>query len=301
MKLLNCIISYNRYYYLKNLIDSLEEFFPYGDTIVIDDQSENDNTKQYLNQIQKNGTKVFYTDIDKTGLLHGGLYHAMDMGVEYASQNGYDYINILQDDLQCMWYDESFAENIEKQFNYSDKVLSICSIFQKRVLKYRMSSRMELIPKIESYLLKPYAITDIAIVHINRFNKLGIRFSDHNSENDFNKYLYLLGFKTMVPKNPLFAWIPWPATIRYEKNKGIEKQPKKKYYYKPLSKKQTSKLHKRDLSDIPYTENYCNTWGYFSLKPYWFTNFSIREYLSYLKKNNRAGSFILPYPSKVWF
>jgi hypothetical protein len=39
MRLLNCIFSCERFLLLTNLIKSMDEFFPWGDTLVIDDNS----------------------------------------------------------------------------------------------------------------------------------------------------------------------------------------------------------------------------------------------------------------------
>ena len=301
MKLLNCIISYNRFHYLKNLIDSIDEFFPYGDTIVIDDQSDNVNITKYLQELKAKGIHVFNTTVEKTGLLHGGLYHAMDMGMEYATNNGYDYINFLQDDLQCMWYDVNFENIIVSIFSYSEKILSVCPVFMKGIHRYQLNTRLEVIHEIDAYYLKPYAITDISIISTERFRKLNIRFTDKGNENYLNELLNNKDFMTMVPKTPLFAWIPWPKTIRYGSKTGSEKPPKKKYYYRPISTKGLKRLKNRDLFNFPVTEDYCHTWGYFAIKPYWFTDFKFTEYCKYFKKNAKAKVITLLYPYREWF
>ena len=296
MKLLNCIISYNRYYYLKNLIESLEEFFPYGDTVIIDDQSDNPSTKEYLNELRSKGIPVFSTTVDKTGLLHGGLYHAMDMGMQYAVENGYDYINYLQDDLQCMWYDGQFEQRVTKLFSFSDKVLSVHSVFLKKIMAYELTERIKLYPQLDAYHLTPYAIPDISIVPVDRFTRLGVKFADSTNENAFNKTLYERGFITLIPKVPHFAWIPWPETTRYGVSAGDEAPPVTKYYYKPISGRQLDKFKKRRLSSLPFVESYAHTWRYFSLKPYWFTNYS-RQYMRMLRRNISAGHYTLPHYS----
>ena len=85
------------------MIESLEKLFPYGDTILTDDQSNNTQLLNYLNQLSGKGIPVFSTTINKSlDLYKGGLYHAMDQGMKYEIDHGYDYVNYLQDDIQCI-------------------------------------------------------------------------------------------------------------------------------------------------------------------------------------------------------
>ena len=294
MKLLNCIISYNRYYYLKNLIESLEEFFPYGDTIIIDDQSDDTNTTRYLNELCYKGVPVLHTTVEKSGPRHGGLYHAMDMGMQYAAENGYKYVNYLQDDLQCMWQDNRFDVCIERLFSSSEKVLCIYPMFIKRILSYQYPEKLPPYNDAEAYHFKPYAIGDIGVVDISRFRKLNVKFSDFSSANLRNEVIHKMGYLLLVPKSPIFAWIPWPEAHRYGKKIGIARPPVKKYYLKPISGKMLRRLKSRPISEIPYAETYCHTWGYLSLKPYWFSAPG-PAYRRFIIKNLKAGKNVIPH------
>lgn len=295
MNLLTCVTSYNRPYYLRNMVESLKEFFPYGDMIVIDDQSDNLQTQNYLKQLQNKGIKVFITTVDKSSLLFkGGLYLAMDIAMQYAIENGYKYINYAQDDMQCMWYDENFEETTERLFASSDKVLSVCSEFYKKITSYRLMQNITYFSDLNAYDRKPLALPAVSIVSIERFKKLDFKFGIYGSEGEYNAPLYEQGFYSLTPKNPLFSWIPWPKTTTFGVTTGSEKPPKKKYYYQPISGKKLGHFLNRDLKNIPFADDYCQTWGYLSIKPYWFTQYS-SQYFQMLKRNFLSRIFLFPH------
>ena len=295
MKILNCVISYNRSHYLKNMIDSIKEFFPYGKTIIVDDQSNNIHTQNYLNDLKIREYVVLNTKIDKTNnLFKGGLYHAMDIGMQYAMDHNYDYINYLQDDMQCMWYDKDFENTVEKIFRSSENVLSICSEFYKKITSYRQRNQISIFQDIGAYDRKPLAAPAVSIISIERFKKLKFKFGDYDSEFSYNTPLSNLGYYCLTPKAPHFAWIPWPKTTTFGVTKGVEKPPVKKYYFKPIVGKKLDKFLNRDLIKIPYIEDYCQTWGYLSLKPYWFTQFSL-QYFKMIKRNFYSKIFLFPH------
>ena len=296
MKLLNCVISYSRHYYLKNMIESLEEFFPYGDTILIDDQSDNPETLSYLDTLREGGMPVFLTTQDKsTPLYKGGSYCAMDMAMDYAIDNGYEYVNVLQDDLQCLWYDADFEERVERLFSLSEKVLSVCSYFYKGINKTWVLRNITLYPEADGYDRKKLAIPAGAIIHVERFTRLGLRFSDYATQELFNEPLYRAGYLSLTPRCPHFAWIPWPKATTYGVTKGTEKPPRKKYYYRPISGKKLAHFKNRSLNEVPFVEDYCETWGYLSIKPYWFTHFSAKKYFKMIRNNITAGNIVIPH------
>lgn len=280
------------------MVESLEEFFPYGDTLIVDDQSENANVLSYLDQLEDTGMLIFSTTIDKSaGLYKGGLYHAMDLAMDYAVAHRYDYVNYLQDDMQCMWYDHDFQNRIEKLFSWSDTVLSVCSEFFKKIdMRWALRSA-SLVPDVDGYDRRPLAIPAASIVSVERFKNLDFRFSDHKQERDFNRILYQEGYSSLTPRLPHFAWIPWPKATAYGVTTGTEKPPKKKYYYRPISGDRLRSFKSRGLSELPFIEDFCQTWGYLAIKPYWFWQFSAREYFRRLMNNWKVGIIVVPHPS----
>lgn len=296
MKLVNCVISYNRHFYLRNMIESLEEFFPYGDMILIDDQSDNPDTVRYLDALRDGGMPVFSTTTDKSSPLYkGGLYHAMDMGMDYAMDNGYEYVNYLQDDMQCLWYDAHFQERIERMFALSEKVLSVCSFFFKGIKKSWVLKNITLYPEVDGYDRKRLAIPCGSIVSVKRLAKLDHRFADYATEGLANEPLYQAGYFSLTPRLPHFAWIPWPKATTYGATTGTERPPRKKYYYRPISGKRLASFKSRSLTEVPFVEDYCRTWGYLSVQPYWFTQFSAKTYFMKIINNMESGIITFPH------
>ena len=101
MKLLSCVLSYNRGEYLDNCVRSYHQFFGTGDILVIDDGSDDSDTLKTLNTLESNGDRVLRVSRESTGnMLHGGLWDNMDRGVDFAVEHDYDYIQFIQEDMQ---------------------------------------------------------------------------------------------------------------------------------------------------------------------------------------------------------
>jgi hypothetical protein len=193
-----------------------------------------------------------------------------------------------------MWYDEHLVDRVESLFAYSDKVLSVCSEFYKKITRYRLVRDIEYYTEIDAYDRKPLAIPAVSIVSVKRFIKLGMKFGDFGKEKFFNEPLFRNGYISLTPRLPLFAWIPWPKTTTHGITTGSEKPPRKQYYYHPISGKLLKKFKERSLHQVPFVEDYCQTWGYLAIKPYWFTQFSM-QYIKMLKMNIEAGIFMFPH------
>ena len=125
MKIPVYIFSYNRLRYLKNLIDSVEKFYPYSTIYIVDDGSDE---IEMLSFIERNQNKYhFILPNGEQCLDRGGLYYNLNYCINHAATNNYEHVLFAVDDLQVV---RSVSENeISKDIQFlSDNSSSIFCI-----------------------------------------------------------------------------------------------------------------------------------------------------------------------------
>ena len=293
-RVLNCVIAYNRFHYLKNSINSLNQYFKIGDLLVVDDGSEEPELQKYLEELETGNTFVIRQKHEEhTQWLYGGLYSAMNKGIEFALEREYDFINFVQDDTQFVWYDPHFMEKVLGTFEQYPDAIQVSYHFFKKIMITWVTRRIEYYAEANCYHFKPYTISDLGIVPLSLIKKHGFRIN--GSENERNGVLHPQGFKRYSLHSPILAWIPWPTTFRKRASFGQVLPPPRKYYLKPLSSDQINKLTLRPLNVMPCHEDYCLPWGWRCLYPYWFTKPNWKEYITLLWFSARDKSFLFPH------
>lgn len=271
MKLLNCVLSYNRYYYLRNTVESLLEYFRFGDTLVVDDGSSDPRLTAYLADLARRGIAVARREREPGAAQakHGGLYANMDLGVERAAAGGYDYVQFIQDDVQFLWHDPAVLEKTERIF----RALSDCSlvenIFFNAIVRGVVEKRVELVPEANCYHRRPHGMLDQGIAPVSLIQRMGFRFASGN-EGANSKWWRQRGYRTYRLHSPSMAFVPWPATLRHSQQASEGLAPPERYYLKPLTDVQVRRLTDRPLSELPFAEDYCEPWGWTCPKPYWY-------------------------------
>ena len=121
-RLLNCIISYNRFHYLRNAVDSVREYLRFGDLCVFDDGSDDPVLMHYLQQLSDSGVIVVRKERRFHHGYHGGLYELMNEAIDHALSQHYDLLNFIQDDVQFLWHDPELLVKVMKIFKTHDIV-----------------------------------------------------------------------------------------------------------------------------------------------------------------------------------
>jgi len=277
MKLLNAVFSYNRYYLLKNTVDSLLEFGPEGDVLVVDDGSDDPRVVEYLRSLEGRAAVVRRDRQERD--FHGGLYENMNLAVDRALAGGHSHVFFIQDDVQFMWKDAGFAARVEKIFAARPDAAMVFPIFQKGILAAALGARMEPHPEAEAWHLTPYGIADMGVMPLSLLREKAWRFLPSEGENA--RVWRSWGYKLYIPSAPSVAWVPWPTALAFGRRASSERRPVERYFLRPLTGSQTAVLKNRSLKDLVYHEDFCLPWGWRCLSPYWFTR-SRREYLKTL-------------------
>lgn len=250
------------------------EYFQFGDTVVIDDGSDNLELLDYLFSLQRRGIGVihrprwpapgFYV------MPHGGLYENMDAAIDFAMSHGYDYVNFIQDDVQFMWHSPNLLSEIERIFHTLPNACQVGNIFDKAILKDARKPRFQPVPQADCYHITFHAMADIGIIPVALIKELGFHFGN-GVESSNSLWWYRRGYKRYCLKSPTMAWVPWPEVMQQDLRVSNGRMPVERYYLKPLEDHQIKKLLERPLEDIPFTEDYCFPWGWDCPTPYWFS------------------------------
>ena len=276
LRLLNCIFSYNRYNYLKNTVESLNEFFPFGKTCIFDDGSDDTKVLKYLNDVSLKGIDVFKNNKNVKNQVHGGLHYNMTKALELANDFGYDYIFFLQDDVQFMWYDKNFLDKVEYIFKSCNDALAYIPLFFKRI---NYVDLCEYDDTVGHYRGGKHGFSDIGVASVNILNK--IKFKFHSSESDTSRYWFDLGYRVYFSFSPVLAFVPWLATFRYNELQNKVTPPLKRYYLKPLSKLQIESLMNHHPDDLPFHEDFCKPLGWRCKTPYAYSVFNRQKRAKY--------------------
>lgn len=288
MKLLTAIFSYNRYYLLKNAIESFYEFGPDSDLLVVDDGSSDSRIREYLEHVKKEKGAAVIVSTSHIYGFHGGLYENMNRAVEYALARDYTHIFFVQDDMQFMWEDESFLQRVKGIFDGLTDAAMILPVFQKGIVQDTFKERFEVHPNWYVWHLKPYGICDLGIMPLSLIKKHKWGFGESEGKN--GQIWRELGYKLYVTTTPIIAWVPWPQVKKFNKIFGSERKPMSKYFLKPLTKEQIQKLEGQGVSAIPCHEDFCFPWGWRCLSPYWFTH-NRGEYIKLILKGILKGRY----------
>ncbi len=280
MKLLNCVFTYNRPHYFRNTIESLLEYFKFGDTVAFDDGSDDPEQLQYLAQVEKKGITVIRRERphDSAQRLLGGLYASMNHALELAIQEGYEYAQFVQDDMQFMWHDPDLLVKVRQIFDAFSNASQVSLDFFK-ALAWDAPEQLEYVSCPQCYRHKSYGIFDVGVIHLDRLRRENFRFGRWEAET--GRAFFQKGYRVYYVHSPVLARIPWEISFKRGQKSGRLRLPHERYYMKPLTTEQVRKLTSRPLQELAYYEDYCFPWRWGCLTPYWHGVFTSSSYWKY--------------------
>jgi len=298
MRILYVIISYNRYFLLKNAVESLLAYAPAGNLLIVDDGSNDPRLLQYYEHLKRERKAHIRqgTHEGSERILHGGLYRCMNIGMDYAIQHDYSHVFYLQDDVQFMWKDDHLVKRIENVFNRCPDAAMVSPIFQKKIIARAMRARLQPNVAGDCWHMTPYGIADIGCVPVKLLAEKRWRFGETETKNHVQWASW--GYKLYCLRAPVIAWVPWPLVYNRETRSGIERYPRKQFLLKPLSPRSIRRLCSLPLGHIPYTEDFCFPWQWWCWSPYCFTVLNMEYWNNLRKAVKRLECF--PHPVIRW-
>tara|TARA_Y100000310_G_scaffold333414_1_gene410934 strand:- start:2282 stop:3184 length:903 start_codon:yes stop_codon:yes gene_type:complete len=282
MKILFCILTCNRYFYLKNCIDSILEFLPAKniDLLICDNNTVDKRLRKYTTKIEGRFNS-FYLQTFKDR-HHAELYRAMNYGIEFARQRNIDVINFVQDDFQYIRKDNDILCKVGSFLSKNPKMVQLNT---NMVWKYKKKKRGRMgyvSDGDENYaIMKDKFACDNGFTRMSVYNKIGLyplnkiafKAKDHNRIAGRKKYIEgeswfahrckRLKLFRAISMNPNAAMIFDCAYVRGDYIHGEYFAPKKQFYIKPLSNKLITNVESNNRrKKSTYIENLCEPWGY---------------------------------------
>lgn len=265
-----CIFSYNMGATLERCIQSTIKMCAGFEMILIDDASEDPRTVELLKTQRHLFREVIVSREPKLGKRHGNLYLNIQKACAYATQSGFKFLMMIQDDMQFV---RPFDENIGKQygdlFNSGDKVLQVDPRFLRRgeyeVLKERHAYRYD--------TRTSYA--DVGIVHLGRLN--GIKWQFLEGERANKQALTDLGYERLFPFTPITMHVPFPRVYRGGRGRfRVFPFNRGKYGFAYMTEQEMADMDARPVEQVPFFRAF--------LRPY---NMRLSRLLYWYRKDNK--------------
>ena len=278
-----CVFSYNRAALLKNCVHSIKSNLPGCRLRVYDDNSDDPETRDYLDTL---GEQVFF----RKELVHGplgGLYKNMQLALDEAET---EHILFLQDDSQVVRFvDIEDMKIITEFFATYPRSAFIHPCFFKGAERSKYKYKTILVPEIAGYFFSSThlfsAYSDIAIANVARLRAVRWRFFNGEGRNDTEARKYFSMMMRMA--HPFVMHVPEPPVLRYKINtlaRRIANNSIKPKYFKTMELKEVRAMRSRPLSRMPIAEDFLHTQDPTVRKPYVYSNVRAKFYIRILNK-----------------
>ncbi|MGH9082045.1 MAG: hypothetical protein ACRDY3_06655 [Acidimicrobiales bacterium] len=207
----------------------------------------------------------------KVGTLHDAYCYAFDV----ARRRGFDYVHLLQGDLQVMWWDEDARHMLAELFGRHPHCVNIhmLALSKDRWLMGDVvvdgASGDPVIPR--------YGMTDTGVFHLRRWDALDLRF--WGSEEETSSRALARGLEVVASPWPTEVPVPWPAVVRRGRQVGREIRTEKPFLCRPLDERSVTAV-KSSPRPVAW-EDICVPWGWSCLSPMSATDLTRWYYLNY--------------------
>lgn len=242
-----CIFSFNMGMTLERCILSTLKMCEGYEIMIIDDQSEDPKTIEVLGSKQDSVRELIVSTESKAGKRHGNLYSNIQRACEYATQAGFEYLFMIQDDMQFVRpLDDKVGDEYATLFASGDKVLQVDPRF------LRAGSGYEILKDRRAYRhSERTSYADVGLIHLKRLNELEWTFLEGEHAN--KEALADLGYERLFPFTPIMMHVPFPRVYRkgrvrfrfFPFNRG-------KYGFEYMTDEERSAMDGRPVEVMPF-------------------------------------------------
>jgi len=292
-RVLHAIVGHKLPTYFVNAINSVLLMTGNDDILVVDNASNLPALTRELQSIASQEPRMRLllrdtNDISRNSKV-GGLYDAYNEVITHALGQGYDYLHIIQHDMQLIWWDETVMQCAREIFAEYPECVNISTFaFPHNIC---LSGNLEYVkPKL--VLLRQYGLTDTGLYDLAKWRANDMRFCDSETAHS-QKYL-AEGMRVFLHPLPTVACIPWPAVVRGGQVIGREVQPRQKFLLRPLTSSEISQV--KESTEPVWLESVCIPWVWTCLTPYWVTDLRSIDYWVYLYRDMRSRGLRAAWP-----
>lgn len=280
-KALFVIFTCNRFYYLKNCVQSIFEFVNLDDcqVMILDMNTVENNADQFYKEIS--GQVIIKQFSDR---IPNELYRAMNYAIQYCIDNNIPYINLIQDDYQYLYKQNDMVDKVVKLFENNKRIGQIQTNMVWKRKKIDSITVFEF-DGINYAKLNDKILVDTGFTRVSIYKKTGLYPSsvisyDQNSSKTFgfgkNRYKKLvngelwfgkrsrkLGYQRVISLKPNMAMMFDCAYVRMWERFGRYFPPPNKYYLKPLSHEEMKNITRRGKhKKFSYIEDFAKPDGW---------------------------------------
>jgi hypothetical protein len=293
-RVLHAIVGHKFPVYFTNAIKSVLLMAEDDDILVVDNASDLPELTHALALIADKEPRVRLllrdtNDITRNAKV-GGLYDAYNEVVSFALSEGYDYLHLMQGDMQLLWWDKSVTRQAREIYAQYPECVNI-SMFVQPHYSLAYGGNLEYV-KPDLAFLADYGLTDSGLYDLERWRKLDMRFLD--SERAHSKKYLSQGLRVFFHPLPTAAFIPWPAVVRGGRSRGREPRSAQQFLLRPLTPGEISEV--KQAGKPPCLEDLGVPWGWTCLTPYWLTDLRSIDYLVYLYRDMRTRGLRQAWP-----
>lgn len=292
-RVLHAIVGHKLPVYFLNSVNSVRLTAASDDILVVDNASGLPALISELQAIEAREPRVSLllrdtNDISRNTKV-GGLYDAYNEVVDYALACGYDYLHIIQHDMQMVWWDETVLARAEEIFAEYPECVNISTIAQPRDIMLS-DGLAYLKPKLVQ--MTYYGLTDTGLYDLAKWQARGMRFGE--SEQEHAQQYRAEGLRVLCHPLPTVAFVPWPAVVRSGQVVGQEIKPVEQFLLRPLTGGEIDQV--KESTEPVWLEQLAIPWGWTCLLPYWTTDLRTVTYWVYRYREARARGLRAAWP-----
>jgi len=210
------IFSYNRPKHLSNCLDTIKEIGINIPVFVVDDNSEDIDLQKLLASLPK-GVLQIKVSADIEHKIYGGLYFNMNIALDHAIKEHYEYAIFIQDDTQFVRRptEEDFLR-IERFFIENEDSFEILVGFEKRRhIKSRNHYDASRTPEFKFRTATHQGhkgFCDVGLFHVARVRERIGGFLNGERENEVEALSRKI--RLGIYNFPFMMWLPFPSAVR---------------------------------------------------------------------------------------
>lgn len=292
-RVLHAVVGHRLRTYFLNAVTSVRAVAPDDALLVVDNASGDPVLRADLARLASSDPMTTVVerganDLSKNGKV-GSLYDAYRVVFDYAIREQFDYVHLVQGDMQVLWWDGDVVARAAELFDEHPRCVNV----HTKLLTSSEAEGESLTRSPGSSLttVARLGLTDTGLYHLKRWQELGVAFGDDENEHGA-KYLEL-GYCVPCHPWPTDAPIPWPAVVRAGREVGSQVRATRPYLLKPASPELIAQVKAREWT---WLEEVCIPWGWTCLTPMWTTDLATVDYLATQRSIARRQGWLAARP-----
>lgn len=275
-KIAHGIAGWNIVEYLSNAIDSVICYRMVGEPLFVVITGGKPDDLNLIIEKYQHTPEVFFQELkhDPEYGKTGSLYHAYNQLFAQVRNKGFRYLNLIQSDLQLLWWDQDILAHYLLIFEYFKNSVDVFTGFSKRGTNPGAHKTEVMGSKIlpgGDEIHFQSGLGDWGFFDLDRWYENDLFWS--GTESSMRSLAHKKGVVNPLPRIPCVVDIPWPAVVRSGREVGIPIKRTEMLLVKGAQEDTLEKL-KASKRGFLWAEDWVKSWGWWALEPTWNTEFT---------------------------